>query len=443
MRKIPQFFSRFNGWIALIVILTFVLGWQLGHRDYKLAISDYKPSFKVINQAPPAGSESIDFKLFWQTWDLISEKYIDKTALDPQKLYYGAIQGMVAAIGDPYTVFLPPQAQKVTKEQLSGEFDGVGIQLGYSKDKRLVVIAPLKGTPADKAGVKPGDLILKIDDKDTTSLSLPEAVSLIRGNKGSSVKLNLLAESDSKPRDVLLTRDTITVKSVAVETKQTKPAPTTNVSSGTTPSSSGNQADKTPSDENSKTTKSGKSVAYIRLSSFGEKTKTEWDSAVSDALAKAPQGIIIDVRNNPGGFLDAAVYIASEFLDGGTVVIQQDYQGQKVIQSVLRAGKMLKLPLVILINKGSASASEILAGAIQDRKRGTLVGDQSFGKGTIQSAEDLPQGTGIHITTAKWLTPNERWIHTVGLTPDVKVEMGDDPKLDKQLDKALELLDSQ
>lgn len=439
MPKLPQTinkaFSRFNGWTVLIVILTFILGWQLGHRDYQLAFQNYKPSFKVINQTPPAGTETLDFSLFWQTWNLVSEKYIDKTQLDPQKLYYGAIQGMVASIGDPYTVFLPPQAQKSTKEQLSGEFDGVGLQLGYSKDKRLVVIAPLKDTPADKAGIKAGDLILKIDDKDTTNLSLPEAVSMIRGNKGTAVKLNIFSEGDSKPKDVSLTRDTITVKSVAVENKTTKPA-------GSTQANSDVNNGGTAEDPNSKTTKSGKNVAYIRMTSFGEKTKDEWDKAVSDALTKAPQGVIVDVRNNPGGFLDAAVYIASEFLESGPIVIQQDYQGHKLVQNVIRPGKFLKIPVVILINKGSASASEILAGALQDRKRATIVGEQSFGKGTIQSAEDLPQGTGIHITTAKWLTPNERWIHTIGLTPDIKVDMGDKPGTDPQLDKALEVLDT-
>ncbi len=421
MFKIRQLFSRYNGWSVLIVILAFLAGWQFGHRDYVLSYTNFKPNIKIINQTPPNKDITLDFKLFWDTYDLVNQKYIDKSQLDPQKLYYGAIQGMVAAIGDPYTVFLPPQAQKTTKEQLSGAFDGVGIQLGYNKDKRLVVIAPLKDTPAEKAGVKAGDIILKVDDKDTTSLSLPEAVSLIRGAKGTAVKLQLFSEGDTKAHDVSLTRDTITVKSVAVDIRST------------------DISDSSPSE--SKTTKSGKSVALIRLTQFGEKTRDEWDAAVSDALSKAPQGVIVDVRNNPGGFLDAAVYIASEFLDSGVVVVQQDYQGNKVVMNVNRPGKMLKLPVVVLINKGSASASEILAGAIQDRKRGVLVGETSFGKGTIQSAEDLPMGTGIHITTAKWLTPNGRWIHSTGLTPEHSVEIGDDLTKDLQLNKALEILD--
>lgn len=405
--------SQLNGGFVLIVILAFVLGWQLGHRDYLMSWQNFKPTVKVANKIPSKNQTEVDFKLFWETWDLVSSKYIDKKAIDPEKLYYGAIQGMVAAIGDPYTVFLPPSAQKVTKEQLGGSFEGVGIQLGYNKDKRLVVIAPLKGTPADKAGVKAGDLILEIDKKETTNISLPEAVSLIRGPKGSTVTLSLFREEDLKPQDVGLTRDTIVVKTVEFEAK---------------------------------TTGSGKKIAYIRLSGFGEKTRAEWDEAVREALASAPQGVVVDVRNNPGGFLEAAIYIASEFLDGGNVVLQEDAKGQRIEQSTVRVGKILKLPLVILVNKGSASASEILAGAAQDRERGTIVGEQSFGKGTIQSAEDLAEGTGIHITTAKWLTPKGKWVHNVGLTPDVEVKVEkldkeEDIKSDPQLEKALGILD--
>ncbi len=406
-----KYFKNINVWQIFIVILVFVLGFEVGHRDYQLQWKNYQPKVTVSNQQPPQGAENIDFKLFWDTYNLVSSKYIDKKAIDPKKLYYGAIQGMVAAIGDPYTVFLPPQAEKATKEQLGGSFEGVGIQLGYNKDKQLVVIAPLKDTPAFKAGVKPGDIIVKIEGKDSTSLSLPDAVNLIRGPKGTAVNLTLFGENDTKTREVSLTRDTITVKSVEFEAK---------------------------------TTKAGKKIAYIRLSSFGEKTKDEWDQAVSQALASAPQGVIVDVRNDPGGFLDAAIYIGSEFIDdSATVVQQEDSAGVKTPYKVVRSGKMLKLPLVVMINKGSASASEILAGAMQDYKRGKLVGVQSFGKGTIQSAEELSENTGIHITTAKWLTPDGHWVHNVGLTPDVKVEAGDDPNKDPQLEKALEVLEAQ
>lgn len=406
-KQINNFLRKINFSLVIIVVLSFLLGWQIGHRDYSLKWKNYKPDIKVTNQQPPVGTTDIDFKLFWDTWNLVSSKYIDKKAIDPQKMYYGAIAGMVAAIGDPYTVFLPPQSQKTAKEQLGGEFDGVGMQLGYNKDKRLVVIAPLKNTPADKSGVRAGDLILQIDGKDTTNMSLPEAVGLIRGVKGTAVALLTFRENDGSPKELKLTRDTIVVKSVQFEEK---------------------------------TTVSGKKVAYIQISTFGEKTQVEWDEAVSSALASAPQGLIIDVRNNPGGFLNAAVHISSDILDGGNVVLQEDYLGNRQELNVVKVGKLLKTPLVMLLNKGSASASEILSGAVQDRKRGLLVGDQSFGKGTIQTTEDLSEGTGIHITTAKWLTPDGRWIHNIGLTPDYKVDMGTEPAKDPQLEKALELL---
>ncbi len=408
--KIKKGAWSINGGFIIIVILSFALGWQLGHNDYQVQLKNYQPDITVVNPQPGQGSAAMDFSgnsLFGQTLKMLTTKYIDKTALDTQKLYYGAIQGMVAAVGDPYTVFLPPSAQKTAQEQLGGSFEGVGMELGYDKDNRLTVIAPLKDTPAEKAGVKPGDLILSIDGRDTTNISLPEAVGLIRGPKGTQVTLSLYGENDSKPRQVQITRDTIIVKTV---------------------------------DYTLKTTPSGKKIAYIRLSEFGERTDQEWDEAISQALADAPQGVIVDVRNNPGGYLEDAVYISSEFLDKGDVVIEQDAQGNQTKLPIIRAGKMLNLPLEVLINKGSASAAEIFSGAMQDHKRGTLIGEQSFGKGTIQSAEDMPDNTGLHITTAKWLTPDGRWIHHIGLTPDVKVVMdSNDATKDPQLDKALQL----
>lgn len=404
--------KRRNLTIVALLVIAFILGFQLGHFDLLLQWKGYQPAIQLKNQQPPKDKQNLDFKLFWDTWDLVSREYVDKKALDPQKMFYGAIQGMVAAIGDPYTVFLPPDQQKSTKEELGGSFEGVGIQLGFSKEKRLVVQTPLDGTPASRAGLKPGDIILKIDDKDATNLSLPEAVSLIRGPKGSSVTLQIFREGEDKPQDFVLVRDTIIVKSAEFKLLRSPAL---------------------------------KKVAYLKLQRFGERTFTEWSEAVSSALASSPEAVILDVRNNPGGFLDGAVFIASEFIDSGDIVIKENAQGARASFKVNRAGKLTKLELIVLINKGSASAAEIVAGAIQDLKRGKLVGEQSFGKGTIQSSQDLPQGTGIHITTDKWLTPTNRWIHNSGLTPDVKVEdipdkEGED-KVDEQLNKALELFD--
>ncbi|MBI2597239.1 S41 family peptidase [Candidatus Daviesbacteria bacterium] len=408
---------KFNPRTILIVILAFLLGWQVGHREVQIKWEKYKPSVSIESKDVPKNI-NIDFKLFWDTWDLLSRTYIDKKALDPNKLFYGAISGMVQALGDPYTVFLPPEQQKSTKEELNGSFEGVGIQLGFhennasdgSKDKRLVVIAPLDGTPAKKAGIKPQDMIVKIDDKDTTGMSLPEAVKLIRGPRGSKVTLTIFREDETDNRTFTLTRDTIVVKSVEVEFKRAK---------------------------------SGKEIAHIKLSRFGEKTSDEWDQVVTEIINKNPAGAVLDVRNNPGGYLEGAVFIASEFLEGGDVVLQENNEGEQVPFKVNRAGKLIRLPMKVLINKGSASASEIVAGALQDRKRAQLIGEKSFGKGTIQEAQDLSGGAGIHITVAKWLTPFGKWVNdTQGLDPDVKIEMDkEDKEKDPQLEKALELLE--
>lgn len=398
---------RINLVTVVLVLVAFIGGWQLGNRNFRVVSRGSNINFTVSNTAQPS-NVNLDFRLFWNVWQMLSENYVDKSAIDPQKMYYGAIQGMVSALGDPYTVFLPPAEQKSTKEELGGSFEGVGIQLGYSKEKRLVVIAPLKGTPADQAGIKPGDLILKIDNKDTLSITLPEAVNLIRGQKGTEVALQIYHEGDKEPKNITLKRDTIMVKSVEFEVK---------------------------------TSPNNRKVAYIKLSRFGDKTFDEWTDAVSSTLASGAQGVVLDLRNNPGGYLEGAVFIGSEFLPSGNVVMQENSLGERSGYPVNRQGKLLNLPLVVMVNKGSASASEIVAGAMQDTKRGKLVGEQSFGKGTIQSTKELDNNTGIHITTAKWLTPNGRWIHGVGLTPDVVVPMGDNPAKDPQLDKALELID--
>lgn len=408
-------FQNINVKIVLVVLTAFLAGWQLGHKDLQIKWVSFKPTITITSKEPPQ-NVNVDFKLFWDTWDLLSRSYIDKKALDPQKMFYGAISGMVAALGDPYTVFLPPGQQKVSKEELNGSFDGVGIQLGFNKDKRLVVIAPLSQTPAERSGIKPEDIIIKIDTKDTANMTLPEAVQLIRGPRGSNVTLTVVREGFDEPKEYSLIRDTILVKSVEANFKQTK---------------------------------GGKFIAVIKLSRFGERTEEEWKSGVSEILSKKVDGLVLDVRNNPGGFLEGAVFIASEFLPSGDVVLQENNEGVRIPFKVSRNGSLTEIPLIVLINKGSASASEIVAGALQDRKRAKLVGEASFGKGTIQEAQDLPGNTGIHITVAKWLTPEGRWVNdTEGLEPDIKVEAPkakegekDDSTKDPQLEKALELLE--
>lgn len=405
--------NHINVRIILIVVISFLLGWQLGSREIQIKWATYKPTVSIINKEPPKDIK-VDFKLFWDTWDLLSRSYLDKNAIDPSKLFYGAISGMVASVGDPYTVFLPPEQQKFSAEELNGSFEGVGIQLGFNEDKRLVVVTPLSGTPAERSGIKPKDVIVKIEDKDTQNMSLPDAVKLIRGPKGTKVVLAIQREGEENTRSFSLTRETIIVKSVEVSYKETP----------------GRKS----------------AVAIIKLSRFGERTNDEWNTAVSDIKSKNPESLILDLRNNPGGFLEGAVFIASEFLDSGDIVLQENATGGRMAFKVNRTGSLTKIPMLVLINKGSASASEIVAGALQERGRARLMGEQSFGKGTIQEAQELEGGAGIHITVARWLTPNGRWVNdTKGLEPDVKVESPkedvEDSSKDPQLDQALELLD--
>ena len=418
--------------VILLIIVSGFGGYFAGKHEIKVAWDKYKPDVSVQSLEPPPGiDKNIDFRLFWDVFKRLEQNYIEKTAIDMQKMYYGAISGMVAALGDPYTVFLPPQQNKETKEELSGHFDGIGAQLGV-KDKKIVVIAPLKASPAENAGIRASDWVVKVDGKDTYNWTLPEAVSKIRGQRGTKVKLTILHEDDDKPVDIEIVRDTIVVKSVEWSEKES--------------SGSASTADKSKEELIGKREKNGKKVAVIKLSRFGEATNDEWQKVVSEVIkfknsgGRAFAGVILDLRNNPGGFLTGAVFIASEFIPDGTVVMQENARGERQTFSVNRIGKLTTEPIVVLINKGSASASEIVAGALRDRGRAKLIGEKSFGKGTIQEAQDLSEGAGIHITTAKWLTPNGNWVNkTEGLEPDIEVKQDEkEPNRDVQLERAIE-----
>ena len=349
--------------------------------------------------------------------------------MDTQKMVWGAITGMVSSLDDPYTAFLPPKENQEFKEDLGGEFDGIGAQLGL-KDGRVIVVAPLKGTPAEKAGLLAGDYILKVNDEDTAGWTVPQAVTKIRGVRGSEVKLEILHESAQKPEEITIKRDTITVSSVEWWTKRA--AEITEISGTETAGVLRNNTNK---------------VVYLRLSRFGDKTNDEWNKAISEILTAQKtngtlKGLILDLRNNPGGYLDGSVFIASEFLESGVVVSQANSDGTKDEYQVNRKGKLLTIPIIVLVNKGSASASEIVAGALKDYNRATLVGEVTFGKGSVQTPQELSGGAGLHITTGKWLLPNGDSINKVGVTPDIEIKL-DDPTnatADAQLAKAIELL---
>jgi len=376
--------------------------------------------------AASKGDSKLDLSLMWQVKDKLQNNYLDKSKIVDKSMVYGAITGLVASLDDPYTVFLPPKENKSTNEDLAGEFGGVGIQLGY-KDKTLAVMAPLPKTPAEVAGVKAGDLILKIIDKekkldkDTNGIALDEAVNLIRGKVGSEVTLKLFREGKKDTFEVTLKRENIVVPSLELEIKENK----------------------------------GKKFAWIKLYKFSEQLYKDWPELVDKIIAEKSKdgtnfgGVILDLRNNPGGFLQASVLVASDFVKEGVIVKQASANGQDQTYMVEKGrGKLLNDKLVVLINGGSASASEILAGALSEYKRAKLVGEKSFGKGTVQSPEDFPDGSGLHITIAKWLLPSGKNIHGEGVMPDVEVKFVDNAavgepknqKLDNQLDKAIEVL---
>jgi len=366
-------------------------------------------------------TEALDLSLMWKVKEKLEEEFLEKDKLKDEEMTYGAISGMVSALGDPYTVFLAPKQNKSSNADLAGEFGGVGIQLGY-KEKSLAVMAPLAKTPADRAGIKAGDLILKIIDKennvdkDTAGITLEEAVELIRGKVGTEVTLKLYREGEKDTFEVKLTRDNIVVPSM--ETEWIK--------------------------------KEGKSVIWVKLYKFSEQIYNDWPKAVENIISEKKRlgndygGIILDLRNNPGGYLQASVLVASDFLKDGVVVTQRSADGKEEKYMVdTSRGNLLNDKLVVLINEGSASAAEILAGAIKSYGRGKLVGMKSFGKGTVQSPIDFADGSGLHVTIAKWLLPDGKNIHGEGVLPDVeeKWNINNKDQEDNQLDKAvLEIL---
>jgi carboxyl-terminal processing protease len=406
--------NKITNWILIssLAIFLFGSGYKLGEFRANSAKVE-RPSYNIINTQNTDQSKikNIDFSLFWETWNKVEHKFIDKKKLDPQKMFYGAIKGMVASLEDQYTFFLTPDENKQSKDDLNGKFEGIGAQLGL-KDNQIIVVAPLKNSPAEKAGILSGDYVIKVDDQSIKSWTLTQAVNKIRGNKGTKVKLTL--KRNDKEFDLEIVRQQINVASV----------------------------------ELSYETKNNKKVAYLKLNQFGENTNDEWDKAVDEInnkwQKKEISGMVLDLRDNPGGYLDGSVYLASEFLPFGKLVVKQE---STVTTNhdylVFRNGQLKDIPLSVLINKGSASASEILAGALRDYKRAKLVGEKTFGKGSVQEALDLGDGAGLHVTVAKWILPNGDWINGKGIDPDIKVDnqlpQGNTMTRDndKQLDQAI------
>ncbi len=396
-------------YIATIVVLlalsvgSFFGGLNMGKKGFVYSGHD----FQIVNQNNQ--THVVDYNLLWQTLDTLNQKYIDKP-IDQQKALYGAVAGAVASLGDPYTVFFDPQQYNDFKTQLAGSFDGIGAEVGL-KDGNIVIIAPIEGAPAQKAGLQAGDVILKIDGTDTTGLTLDDAVNKIRGPKGTQVKLSIYRPSNNKQMDISITRATIAITSVKWSYK---------------------------------TTTTGKKIAVIQVSEFGDDTVDLFRKAAAEIQGQNVSGIVIDLRDDPGGYLDDAVQLASYWLDKDQLVVSERHSDGSSVNYTAKGGNVFKgVPTIVLINGGSASASEILSGALHDHNDAHLVGLKSFGKGSVQELIDMPQNTALKVTVAKWYTPNGININKNGIEPDVKVDLtADDVKNNKdpQMDKALEML---
>jgi len=359
---------------------------------------------KVINlKRSLNNSGSVDFNEFWQVWDRVKEKYVKQPAKEAD-MFYGAISGMVSALGDPYSVFMPPQVASDFSKSLSGEFSGIGAEIGIKEDQ-LVVVAPLPGTPAEKAGLHAGDKILAIDGVDTYGMDTITAVTKIRGEAGTQVVLLVTPDGIKKAEEVKITRATISVPSVIYEQKE--------------------------------------DVAYLRIMQFNEDTTSELDKYIKKLKKDNLNKVILDLRNNPGGYLDAAIAMASEWVQDGVVVSERFSSGQQNNHNSLGEHRLAGIKTAVLVNAGSASASEIVAGALQDYKAGTIIGEKTYGKGSVQEFEPFPDGSALKITVAEWFTPKGKNINKEGIIPDVEVKEDYENEAvgqDVMMDKAMEIL---
>ena len=333
-------------------------------------------------KAPPSSTQSLD--IVEEAWGILFRDYVDRDKLDETKLSQGAVRGMVEAVDDPYTAFLDPATYQLSLTRLEGKYEGIGATVSI-KDDQLMIIAPIAGSPAEKAGIRPGDKILEIDGASTEGMSLVEAVVTIRGPRGTSVRLLVLHQDETEPEEIEVVRAEIELPSVRYEMRE--------------------------------------DIAYINLSYFSELTDGQLSSVLESITHEAATGIILDLRSNPGGLLPAVVDVASYFLTDGVVIDVVDNEGGHITMAVRRKGVTTDLPLVILVDSYSSSGSEVLAGALQDYGRAIIAGTITYGKGSVNVLRQLKDGSGLYVTTARWLTPQGRLIEGEGISPDYEFEL--------------------
>lgn len=387
----------------LVAIISFVVGWQLTALGiFDGGNAEKKSSLPILNEESKHGA---DLDLFWTVWEKLEDQYVDSDKINGETMVYGSIKGLVDSLSDPYTVFMTPDETKEFSSSLEGTLEGIGAQLTV-KDKKLIIVSPLKNSPAEKAGLLAGDIIDKIEGKPTSEMTLLDAVMNIRGEKGTTVIMTIIRESN-EPFDVSIVRDSIDIESVTVE-------------------------------------KLDGDLVYLGVNQFNDKTNDEFGKAISELILDEPKGLIVDLRFNGGGYLDIAVELLSYLLPSGTDAVLIKERGKE--DNMLKTNgnpKLLKTPLVVLVNESSASASEILAGAIQDHQRGIIMGAKTFGKGSVQQVDTFSDGSSIRMTIAKWFTPNGRTINEVGLIPDMIVETTEEDfknEKDPQKDAAINYL---
>ncbi|MEK7085180.1 MAG: S41 family peptidase [Patescibacteria group bacterium] len=403
MEKISRQKTFFIIGAAALTIAVFASGAVFGYSRRP----EMEKVLGIFNQETEKPQE-VDFGPFWKAWRIVEDRYAAADGVDRQKMVWGAISGALGSLGDPYTVFFPPEEKKLFESEIRGSFGGVGMEIGIKKGI-LTVVAPLKNTPASRAGIKAGDKILKIGEEETLDMTTEEAVKLIRGPEWTEVKLLLLQKNKEKPREVTLTREVIKIPVLDTEIREG-------------------------------------GIFIIKLYNFSERSPYEFREALRKMKASGSTKLVLDLRNNPGGFLEAAVDVASWFLDTGKIVAREKFKnGDEQLYRSRGYKPFGELSMVILVNEGSASASEIVTGALLDHGIAKVVGEKTFGKGTVQELIDVTDNTSIKVTIARWLTPNGDDITKNGIVPDVEVEQKEEDEAegrDTQMEKALETVRS-
>ncbi len=403
-------------------ILAFLLGWSLNQQQNQRSVlpmemtvptevsttEEVKSLLSSVTLRRRSDPRDVDLSGFWEVWNTLSANFLYQDRFDTKEQLYGAAKGLVNSLNDPYTVYMTPEETEEFEESMSGEFEGIGAEIAIKKD-RLTIVTPLRGSPAELAGLRSGDRILKIDDESTFDLSVHEAIMLIRGPRGEKVVLTVERDGDTQSHEITIVRDTITVEDFSWKMQD--------------------------------------GIAVFEVTQFGTELVSQFSAALPSILLEKPRGIIVDLRNNGGGLLDASIKMMDQFFNKQVLVTTNGRRmGQEEDLQSRQGGAFTDTPLIVLVNEGSASASEIFAGAVQDIKRGLIVGTKTFGKGSVQNVIPMSGGASLKITIAEWLTPNGRSIHDEGIVPDIEAtrtreqfEKNEDPVMER----AFELFDSE